>query len=87
MMPSKFIQVVANGKFIYLWLSSIPLYMYIYILHLYLSFCDRHLDRFYILATVSGTDLNIGMKLSFQISVFVLFTCMLDHVRILFLIL
>ena len=71
-MPSKFIHVAAMAKFHYfLWLSSIPLYIYI------TSSLSIHLlmdtGGFHVLATVNSAAMNIGVYVSFQISVFVFF--------------
>ena len=84
-MPSESIHVAANGKIsFFVWLSSIPLCVcmcvcvcvciythYIFFIHLSV---DGQWGCFHILAIVNNAAMNIGVHVSFQISVFVFFT-------------
>ena len=55
----------------------------IYVAHLYLSSVDEHLGCFHILATVNNASMNIGVHVSFQISVFAFFGYIYPEVELL----
>ena len=75
-MPSRFICVVANEKiFLFLWLYSVPLCVYVCV---FVCVCMRtHARIFFIhfslLAIVNNVAVNIGMDISFSVRVFVFF--------------
>ena len=64
----------------FLWLSNIPLYIYIDYIHLLYPFiCWWILGCFHILTIVNSAAMNIGVHVSFQIRVFVFFGYMLRN--------
>ena len=68
--PSTSLQMTQFRSF--LWLSNIPLYIYIYIHHFFFihSSADGNLGCFHVLATVNSAAVNIGVHVSFWIMVF-----------------
>ena len=74
----------------FLWLSSISLYVYtdIFFIH---SSVGRHLGCFHIFTIINSAAMNIGLHVSFQISVFVFLDIypgveLLGHMVVLFLV-
>ena len=53
-----------------LWLSNIPLYIYIYHIFFIHSSVNGYLGCFHVLAIVSSGSVNIGMHVSFGVRVF-----------------
>ena len=86
MIHSRSIHVVANGKISCQWLI-LHICMYAYVEYVYICVCvshvfcihasvDRQLDGFHILAVVNNAAVNIGVHVSFRISVFGFFRYM-----------
>ena len=70
-MPSKSIHVAANSKILFfLWLSNIPLCVYMYHIFIIHSSVDVHLHCFHILVIVKYAAVSIRVHVSFQINVF-----------------
>ena len=58
----------------FLWLSNIVLYIYVYkYIHIFFIHLLMDTGGFYILAIVNNATMNIGVHISFQISVFIFF--------------
>ena len=66
-----------------LWLSTIPLYIYIYHIFFIHSSIVGHLGCFHILVIVTSAAVDIGVHVSFQISVFILFLAIYSGVGLL----
>ena len=74
----------------FLWLSSIPLCVYIYHIFFNHSSVNGHLGSFHVMAIVNYAAINTGVHVSFQISIFVFFgkypgMKLLDHMVVPFL--
>ena len=66
MIMPKSIHVAANGIIpFFLWLSNIPLYIYIYHFFFIHPSVDGHLSCFYVLAVVNTADVNTRIHVSF----------------------
>lgn len=83
MIPSKYIHVLTNGKFLcFLWLSSIPVCVcvcvsvrvcvyHIFLIHLS---TDGHLDSFCVLTTINNATMNTGCMYLFELVFFQIYT-------------
>ena len=64
--------VAASGKIsFFLWLGGIPLCLYINHIIFTHPCADGHVGRVHVLAIVNSATVNMGVHVSFQISVFV----------------
>ena len=68
---SRSIHVTGNSIISFLlWLSNIPLYIYMYNIFFIHSSVDGHLGCFHVLAMINSAAVNTGVHVSFQIIVF-----------------
>ena len=81
-MPSRSIHVAANSKMSFFFMAEYyshiyvcvcVIYIYIYTPHLLYLSVDRHLGCLHMLAIVKNASMNIGVHVSFRISVFIFF--------------
>ena len=72
-MPSKSIHIATNSKISFYFMAEWYSVGYIYHIFFIYSSVDGHLGCFHILTTVNSAAVNIGMHVSFQISVLVFF--------------
>ena len=86
-MPSKSIHVVENARFYsFLWLNSIPLYVYIPHI-LYPFICSWHLSYFQNLTIINNAVPNITVRVHFELMVLILGGIgveLLGHMMVLF---